>query len=38
MIWRGTTRLGCAIRSSARADFLVCRYAPADNVVGQPVP
>lgn len=38
MIWRGTTRVGCAIRSSARADVLVCRYAPPGNVVGQPVP
>lgn len=38
MIWRGTTRLGCAIRSSARDDFLVCRYAPAGNVMGMTVP
>lgn len=38
MIWRGTTRLGCAIRSSARDDYLVCRYAPAGNVIGLPVP
>lgn len=38
MIWRGTTRLGCAIRSSERADVLVCRYAPAGNVVSQTVP
>jgi len=35
MIWRGTTRVGCAVRQTARWDFLVCRYAPAGNVVGQ---
>lgn len=38
MIWRGTTRVGCAIRSSDRWDVLVCRYAPGGNVLGQPVP
>lgn len=38
MIWRGTARLGCAVRSSASADVLVCRYAPPGNIVGQRVP
>lgn len=38
MIWPGTTRLGCGIASSGRSDFLVCRYAPAGNVDGRPVP
>lgn len=38
MIWRGTTRLGCAVHRTERWDFLVCRYAPAGNVVGQRVP
>ena len=38
MVWRGTARVGCAIRSSARDDYLVCRYAPAGNVVGVAVP
>ena len=38
MIWRGTTRVGCALRSSSRWDVLVCRYSPSGNVVGQPVP
>ena len=37
MIWRSTTRLGCALHRSARADFLICRYAPPGNVVGQRV-
>ena len=38
MIWRSTTRVGCALHRSDRADFLICRYAPAGNVVGQRVP
>jgi hypothetical protein len=37
VIWRGTTRVGCAIRSSRRDDYLVCRYSPAGNVDGRPV-
>jgi hypothetical protein len=38
MIWRGTSRLGCAVHSAERWDFLICRYAPPGNVVGQRVP
>jgi hypothetical protein len=34
MIWPGSTRIGCALRASARNDYLVCRYAPTGNVVG----
>ena len=37
LIWRTTTRVGCAIRSSRHHDYLVCRYSPAGNVVGRPV-
>ena len=35
IIWRGTTRVGCATASNARNDVLVCRYAPPGNVIGQ---
>jgi len=35
IVWRGTTTVGCATASNARDDYLVCRYAPAGNVVGQ---
>jgi hypothetical protein len=35
IIWRGTTAVGCATASSATQDYLVCRYAPPGNVVGQ---
>lgn len=38
MIWRGTTRVGCAIHGARNADYLICRYTPAGNVVGQRVP
>ena len=35
MVWRGSTRMGCALASNARDDYLVCRYAPPGNVVGE---
>ncbi len=37
IVWRGTTRVGCAMAASATADYLVCRYSPPGNVVGQRV-
>jgi len=37
MVWPTTTRVGCALASNARADFLVCRYSPAGNVDGRPI-
>jgi hypothetical protein len=38
MIWKGTTRVGCAVRKGRKWDFLVCRYSPPGNVVGQRIP
>jgi len=38
MIWRTTTELGCALHQTQRWDYLICRYAPAGNVIGAPVP
>ena len=38
MIWSGTSRLGCALHQGRASDVLVCRYAPAGNVVGRKVP
>ena len=35
MIWSGSARVGCALASNATDDYLVCRYAPAGNVVGR---
>lgn len=37
IVWPATTRVGCALASTARVDYLVCRYSPAGNVDGQPV-
>jgi cysteine-rich secretory family protein len=38
MIWKGTRRIGCALHKSRDWDFLICRYSPPGNVVGQRVP
>jgi hypothetical protein len=38
MIWRGSVRVGCAVRSSRAYDYLVCRYSPGGNVMGSRVP
>ena len=35
IIWRRTTQFGCATASNATDDYLVCRYSPPGNVVGQ---
>lgn len=37
IIWRGTTSVGCAVRSNPASDYLVCRYSPPGNVTGKPV-
>ena len=37
IIWPSSTRIGCAVRSSATNDFLVCRYGEGGNVFGQRV-
>ena len=37
MIWPTTTRIGCALASTPRVDYLVCRYAGAGNIDGRPV-
>ncbi|WP_346773508.1 CAP domain-containing protein [Sphingomonas sp. ABOLH] len=35
IMWRATQRFGCAEASSAKDDYIVCRYVPAGNYVGQ---
>lgn len=37
MIWPTTQRVGCALATNAAADYLVCRYSPAGNVIGSPL-
>jgi hypothetical protein len=38
LIWPTTTRVGCAIASTPRIDYLVCRYATAGNMDGTRLP
>jgi len=38
MIWPTTSRVGCAIASTPRIDYLVCRYATAGNIDGRRIP
>ena len=35
LIWAGTTRVGCAIHSTGRWDYLICRYSPPGNIDGR---
>jgi hypothetical protein len=35
IVWRVSTRIGCALSSNRTDDYLVCRYALAGNVVGE---
>lgn len=37
LVWKDTREVGCTIVSNQRRDFLVCRYWPAGNVIGQTV-
>ena len=37
IVWKDTREVGCAIASSRQSDYLVCRYWPAGNVIGQQV-
>lgn len=35
LIWRTSRRVGCAIAANARHDYLVCRYDPPGNWMGE---
>ena len=35
MVWRDTREVGCARLRGGRWDYLVCRYVPPGNVIGQ---
>jgi uncharacterized protein YkwD len=35
IIWKNTTSVGCALATNGTTDYLVCRYAPAGNIIGQ---
>jgi hypothetical protein len=38
MIWKTTTRIGCAIHTEGGWDYLICRYSPPGNADGKVVP
>lgn len=38
IVWPTTTRVGCAIATTRRTDYLVCHYSPAGNIDGRPLP
>ena len=38
LIWPATRRVGCALASNGRTDYLVCRYETAGNIDGRRVP
>ena len=35
LIWHSTTEVGCAVAANRSDEFLVCRYSPAGNWMGQ---
>lgn len=36
MVWRHTSRVGCAMVRNNEDDYLVCRYTAPGNVIGEP--
>jgi Cysteine-rich secretory protein family len=37
LVWQSTRQVGCALATNAQDDYLVCRYDPPGNWVGQDV-
>lgn len=35
MVWKNTQAVGCALVSNGKTDYLVCRYSPEGNIVGE---
>jgi uncharacterized protein YkwD len=35
IVWKNTQSVGCALASNGQTDFLVCRYGPPGNIVGE---
>ena len=38
MIWKSTTRVGCALHPANERHYLICRYSPPGNADGRAVP
>jgi hypothetical protein len=37
IVWRSTTRVGCAVTRNSSDEYLVCRYSQGGNVLGEQV-
>jgi uncharacterized protein YkwD len=35
IVWRNTREVGCALVGNGMHDYLVCRYSPPGNIIGQ---
>lgn len=35
IVWKNTKSVGCALAGNGKTDFLVCRYSPAGNIIGE---
>ena len=35
IVWKNTISVGCALATNGKIDYLVCRYSPAGNIIGQ---
>ena len=35
IVWKNTKAVGCALATNGKTDFLVCRYSPPGNVIGE---
>ena len=35
MVWKNTQAVGCALVSNGKTDYLVCRYSPEGNIMGE---
>jgi len=38
LIWKGTTRVGCAVHPGPHYEYLICRYSPPGNIDGRWLP
>lgn len=35
LVWKNTRSVGCAFSTNGKTDFLVCRYSPPGNIIGE---
>ncbi|KHJ75022.1 hypothetical protein OESDEN_25362 [Oesophagostomum dentatum] len=37
MAWANSKKLGCAMQTCSSSSFIVCRYSPKGNILGQKI-